>query len=326
MDSFLKWELQIDSYQLIPLVPEGSPVAERAFYRVQTSKQSWILINWQSALAKKNIVLSKVIDEYTSKQNIFCEAGVPIANIKAIDKKQGLLLLEDLGDLKLDIFYQQNKKSAIRYYQQAIDYIVSLQDYRVNWSRYSAKDFFREMLWTKEHLVDQLLHFEWENSFLNKCFKEWEELCNSLEQYSYRPTHRDYHSRNLMIKNKQLYLIDFQDAGLFPRCYDLASLLYDPYVGLDDSFRDQIVKYLVAKRACSEKIIKKELLLTAMQRVFKAAGSFASFYSLRKQKSHLPFILPALKTLKQILNQAKSYPCFLDLVNHLLQMHRSYSL
>ena len=47
--------------------------------------------------------------------------------------------------------------------------------------------------------------------------------------------HRDYHSRNLMLSQGQLYLIDFQDARMGPDTYDLASLLRDAYVDLNES-------------------------------------------------------------------------------------------
>ena len=45
--------------------------------------------------------------------------------------------------------------------------------------------------------------------------------------------HRDYHSRNLMLHDGRLHIIDFQDARLGPDTYDLASLLRDSYVDLD---------------------------------------------------------------------------------------------
>ena len=44
--------------------------------------------------------------------------------------------------------------------------------------------------------------------------------------------HRDYHSRNLMLHDGSLYIIDFQDARMGPDTYDLVSLLRDSYVDL----------------------------------------------------------------------------------------------
>lgn len=326
MDHFLKWELKTDHYEKIPLQPEGSPPNLRSFTRIKTKTNSWILVKWQSLSSKADSTLSDVINEYISKQRTFVAAGTRTAAIKAIDKKKGLLLLEDLGDINLEKEYIKNPSQALQYYQQAVDQMVNLQEYRVEWPRFSNTDLFREMLWTKEHLTDQLLTFQWKKLFLGKCFNEWQQLCQSLENFHYRPTHRDYHSRNLMIKNSKVYLIDFQDAKLFPRCYDLVSLLYDPYVNLDISFQKQIIEYLVLQRACSKQAIEKELFITAVQRLFKACGSFASFYSIRKQKTHLPYIVPSLKILEHLLKQIQIYPCFLQLVRDLLKNHRGQIL
>ena len=46
--------------------------------------------------------------------------------------------------------------------------------------------------------------------------------------------HRDYHSRNLMLHDDRLYIIDFQDARMGPDTYDLVSLLRDSYVDLPE--------------------------------------------------------------------------------------------
>ena len=46
--------------------------------------------------------------------------------------------------------------------------------------------------------------------------------------------HRDYHSRNLMLHEVSLYIIDFQDARMGPDTYDLVSLLRDSYVDFSE--------------------------------------------------------------------------------------------
>ena len=58
--------------------------------------------------------------------------------------------------------------------------------------------------------------------------------------------HRDYHSRNLMLHQQRLYLIDYQDARLGPDTYDLASLLRDSYVDLSDSTVNWLLAYFLA--------------------------------------------------------------------------------
>ena len=54
--------------------------------------------------------------------------------------------------------------------------------------------------------------------------------------------HRDYHSRNLMLHDRRLYIIDFQDARMGPDTYDLASLLRDSYVDHTEARVDELIR------------------------------------------------------------------------------------
>ena len=56
---------------------------------------------------------------------------------------------------------------------------------------------------------------------------EWRTIAEELASEPRVLCHRDYHSRNLMLHDNQLYIIDFQDARLGPDTYDLVSLLRD---------------------------------------------------------------------------------------------------
>ena len=61
--------------------------------------------------------------------------------------------------------------------------------------------------------------------------------------------HRDYHSRNLMLHEGQLYIIDFQDARMGPDTYDLVSLLRDSYVDFTEQQVDDLIAFFLALRA-----------------------------------------------------------------------------
>ena len=58
--------------------------------------------------------------------------------------------------------------------------------------------------------------------------------------------HRDYHSRNLMLRDDQLFIIDFQDARMGPDTYDLVSLLRDSYVDIADAQLEELIAYFLA--------------------------------------------------------------------------------
>src|SRR5678810_813519 len=77
------------------------------------------------------------------------------------------------------------------------------------------------------------------------------ELLRIAEELAAEPRvfcHRDYHSRNLMLHDSQLYIIDFQDARMGPDTYDLVSLLRDSYVDLPPQTVGELMAYFLALR------------------------------------------------------------------------------
>ena len=323
MNAFLKWELKTSQFTKTPLPREGSPAGKKQFFRVAAKTSSWILIQFGDR---------PLLELFLTRRKDFAAAlarvessppGEPspgLPEVKAVDKKNLLVLVQDLGSVHLDqALKTASEDQKLSYYKQAVDFIAAAQETRLNLPRFSKKNFFEELIFSQEHLTKKLLNRPLAPPFLNKCFLEWSEICDALDRFPHRPAHRDYHSRNMMVSRASaVYIIDFEGGGLFPRCYDLASLLYDPYTGLKDHFKKQVLAYLVQKRACSAHALKTELLTTAAQRLFKAAGSFAAFYNERGQTTHLKFIPPALKSLDDVLKQLKTCPCFLQLTQKLL--------
>ena len=290
---------------------------------------------------------------------------------------KAFLLLEDLGDRSLERQVWESNKFPAGYYRQALDQALRLTRAQVPW-RVRAGDFFREMLFAEEHLMQGFLRFKPARGFRDEYRREWKKLCRRLGGCASVPAHRDFHSRNLFIKNKKIYLIDFQDARLFPRFYDAVSLLYDVYVLDKMSVRQRrnLKNYFLAKaglvasgsvtgggakagEASSGSVpgggakaggvasgsvtgggakaggvasgsgsgsarfrseAMREFDLTGVQRLFKACGSFAGFYMLKKQSSHLKFVPPGLKMLEALLEkQQNEYPGFYRLVKTLSQ-------
>src|SRR5205814_10459460 len=76
--------------------------------------------------------------------------------------------------------------------------------------------------------------------------EEWSAIAGEVAGEPRVLCHRDYHSRNLMLHDGRLHIIDFQDARMGPDTYDLASLLRDSYVDLTDRELDELIAYFLA--------------------------------------------------------------------------------
>ena len=114
--------------------------------------------------------------------------------------------------------------------------------------------------------------------------------------------HRDFQSQNIIIQNRQANLIDFQ--GMRPGLphYDLASLLYDPYVDLAEAERTEVSAYYRDRQRENGITIDGDfdlkLRLCAMQRLMQALGAYAFLGLVKGHKHFLEYIPNALRSLR----------------------------
>jgi len=115
-------------------------------------------------------------------------------------------------------------------------------------------------------------------------------------------THRDYQSRNLMVRaSGGLVWIDFQDALLGPRVYDLVALLNDSYQEFDRPFVEaRLDEFARASKMTDEE--RRELVfqfdLVTVQRKLKDAGRFVFIDRVKGNPSFLRFVTPTVKKVK----------------------------
>jgi aminoglycoside/choline kinase family phosphotransferase len=130
------------------------------------------------------------------------------------------------------------------------------------------------------------------------------EIAEQLAAFPRVLVHRDFQSQNIIIRNGQAYLIDFQ--GMRPGLaeYDLASLLYDPYVDLSDEERAELIAYYREEQIKNGITAKGDfalkLRLCAMQRLMQALGAYGFLGLVKGHKQFLAHIPKALRSLREI--------------------------
>jgi aminoglycoside/choline kinase family phosphotransferase len=138
---------------------------------------------------------------------------------------------------------------------------------------------------------------------------EWSSIVEELSAEQRVLCHRDYHSRNLMLHDGSLYIIDFQDARMGPDTYDLASLLRDSYVDLTTQQVDELIAFFLAVvgRTSHDQEFRRRFDLMALQRNLKALGTFGYMTTSRNNTVYIQYIPRTLAYVKA--NLAK-YPRF----------------
>ena len=133
-------------------------------------------------------------------------------------------------------------------------------------------------------------------------------------------THRDYHSRNLMVDGDRLGVLDFQDALMGSAVYDLASLLRDAYIALDETLIDELIAAYLDRMAqagagLGDRASFRRLFdLTSIQRNLKAAGRFVYIDRVKKNPK---FLADIPRVLGYVRRNLERYPELAPLRKHL---------
>ena len=240
---------------------------------------------------------------------------VPIPRVLGHADDIGVLALEDLGDVTLqaDLGAATPAEHAALY-RQAVAIIATLQ-------RRGAE--LQSPAYLPYGIAFDVEKLTWELDFFIKHFIEayrgvgipegaraalraqFGEIVRELAAEPRVLCHRDYHSRNLMIHESRLYVIDFQDARMGPDTYDLVSLLRDSYVDLADSTVDELIAYFLALTGATqtEKDFRDRFNLMALQRNLKALGTFGYQTTARRNTVYIQYIPRTLRYVRHNLEQ-----------------------
>jgi len=317
---FVADSIETENFRLIPLAGDASA---RRYFRVATEDKTWVLMSWEPFKASDY--------PFLSVHTLFKDSGVTVPDVIGFSESAGLILLEDLGDLTLERKFWENQTfdPAKPFYEKAIAELLKIHfatmkskvSSTAHRLQFDTEKFMWEFNYTREHLIEktgQLKLTDAQEAVLQSTFLDISERLHAEPKWI---THRDYHSRNLMIKFDDVRVIDFQDARGGPLQYDLVSLLRDSYVNLVDSDADKLLNQFwnESKKYYPKPISFEEFQLIyelqTVQRCFKACGSFSSFWNARQDTRYLKYVQP---TLKRVMKALYSFPEYKDFSSFLL--------
>jgi len=263
------------------------------------------------------------------------QAGTPVPALYYYDPAAGLLYLEDFGDVTLAEAAQKGSQAerAILY-REAIDILVEMHVRASSRRDDRCLAFTRGfdvplLMWEFEHFLEYgVVARRGEPMCADDADPVHAEFQKIAELMAAQPrifTHRDYHSRNLMVrgapvKGRRLGVIDFQDALMGPAAYDLASLLRDAYIALDEELIDELVaRYLdgIARQGAAvpdRRAFRQVFDFTSIQRNLKAAGRFVY---IDRVKNNPKFLADIPRVLGYVKRNLVRYPELAALRKHL---------
>jgi len=243
--------------------------------------------------------------------------GVRVPRLYGEWEKEGILLLEDLGDTALwDKVQGLPPAEVLSWYRKAIDELLVLQ-IRGTEQRddgciaFQQRFDFRLYMWEFDHFLEYGLTKRPDTAVSPATVAQLQKIFAAIAQRLDRQpaclNHRDYHSWNLMIHDGAVAVIDFQDALLAPPQYDLASLLNDRVtdsVIRPDLEAELLRYYQEGRRQAGERAVSGDefleiYLLSVIQRDLKVVGRFYYLDAVKGKPGYRKFIPPTVRRLKR---------------------------
>ena len=304
--------------RVLPLTGDAS---DRRYFRVlQDDVPSIVLALHAGPIEFQTLPFANVAD-------LLQQMRLPVPSILGHSNAAGILALQDLGDVTLQAHLgaaTATEHAAL--YREAVSLIELLQRRGLELASdrflpYRIAFDVEKLTWELEFFVKHFLLAYRGAQLLDddrqQLAVEWSAIAGELAAEPRVLCHRDYHSRNLMWHDSQLYLIDFQDARLGPDTYDLVSLLRDSYVDLTDREVDDLIAYFLALKKmepAQSSDFRRRFDLMALQRNLKALGTFGYQTTTRGNPVYIQYIPRTLRYVRTNLLKYERFSRLRDLL------------
>jgi len=298
------------------VVPLTGDAGDRRYFRVLLKDEpSQVLAVHPGPIAFESLPFINV-------SRLLSAMPVPVPRILAHSGELGIMSQQDLGDVTLQAHLgAASPAEHAALYRQAVSFIETLQRRGADlqspeYVPYTIAFDVEKLTWELQFFVKHFLE-AYRGVTLSAPEREAldAEFAIVAEELAAEPRvlcHRDYHSRNLMLSDGNLYIIDFQDARMGPDTYDLASLLRDSYVDFTDQQVEELLAFYLALRgawgqAADPAEFRRRFDLMAVQRNIKALGTFGFQTTSRNNTVYIQYIP---RTLNYVRANLQRYPRF----------------
>src|SRR5882672_10509355 len=321
IDAFLaSADLRIRDPKVVPLTGDAS---DRRYFRVLMRDEP------PQVLAVHPGPIDFAALPFVNVARLFSAMPVPVPQILGHSDRFGIIALQDLGDVTLQAHLgAASPAQHAALYRQAVTFIETLQrrgaelaspDYLPYGIAFDVEKLTWELQFFTKHFLEAYRGAHVSAPSREALAAEYAAIVEELASEPRVLCHRDYHSRNLMLHDGSLYIIDFQDARMGPDTYDLVSLLRDSYVDFTEAQVDGLIAFFLALREGRQtptdpEEFRRRFDLMALQRNLKALGTFGFQTTSRQNTVYIQYIP---RTLNYARANLLRYPRFARL-RHLL--------
>ena len=316
--------------EILPIAASGSA---RKYYRIVTDQRT--LIGTYSENTEEN-------EAFLTFSKHFHDLGLNVPEVFAVNEEKTCYLQSDFGDDNLFAHVQKALmagspstpstssgtvsgtaycENIIELYKHALKHLVKLQvlghqglDYSKTYptERFDRQAIIDDLNYFKYYFVKPHEEIDFNETRLGKDFEAFADFVSQAPCDFFM--YRDFQSRNIMVKDGELYFIDFQGGRKGPLNYDVVSLLYQVKAQIPQAVRDELIQYY--KEELKQYVNPEEVKFDLYQpyfvylRLLQVLGAYG-FRGLIQKKSHfiesIPYALKELKTWNEK-NPLTNYP------------------
>jgi len=286
------------------LGPRGSA---RSFRRVRAPQGNFILMKYSLDRRENGL--------YTGHARFLARVGVRVPAVVVEQRRDKLALIEDLGGTSLEDLVPHLPPAELRAcYRQVLNAVLVLhgrgtraaQRARIRLTPAFSAATYR---WERDLFADQALrrHLRWPPARIRAARAELDRIAARLLDAPPVLVHRDLQSSNILLHNGRPAFIDFQGMRYGPAAYDLASLLCDPYVMLDEPTQTALLNHYLS-RSPNAAAIRAGFHAAAIERLAQALGAYVRLGSLPGMERFLRYLRPAATQLRRALRHVPGLP------------------
>lgn len=306
-DAAIAQALGVDKVQVSWLAGDGS---DRCYYRIWAGDKSFVLMQLSGDDADQ---LKNNGYEWVKIGKLLHDHGINAPQTVAKMPDFAALIIEDYGDLMMETralerLKEGKREEVLGLYRQSFHILARFLEITERgdskWSdrSFDAQRLNWELHFFQEHFLKNVLGWTLSASEQKAFDAESLLMAETLAAQSKYFVHRDFHSRNVMVSNEQLAVIDFQDARLGPPTYDLVSICFDSYIPLEAFERRTLVsegldRLVQINPQLSRSALEEEWGPMLLQRQLKALGSFGYLTTQKNRGNYLKYVPAALETL-----------------------------
>lgn len=308
----LQWNAR--STTVMPLPPRGSA---RTFTRLvcQPPADRGRRAATSSAILVRYLMERPENALYTRHARFLEKHGVSVPSILLDWPSEQVCVMEDAGDDSLDQLVPGLRPDAIRpLYRKTLETVARLHTRATRAAqRHSlelSKPFTRSLYdWEQVLFCEQLLnrHKALDHATRDAIRRELAALIPAQLRAPRVLVHRDLQSSNVLVKDGRIHLIDFQGMRWGTAAYDLASLLCDPYVNLEESLKAELLDYYL-DLVPEDRTTRDLFWIAAVERLAQALGAFGRLGAVPATSYFLKHIPPGVSQLRIALAHLPGLP------------------